>query len=148
MLKMKLQPNFWSFRAKQLRRFVSGLLVMATAIAAIAIQQPAMGLWNPPQGDSIMYGQLADTHRWNGLPAEDLVENAKVTINTLPPQSTRTDEHGNFWFKNLPEADYLLKVKLPYDKKEYSFRTEVHGKTGTFLDVAMDEEHNLKEIDY
>lgn len=106
------------------------------------------GLWNPPQGDSIIYGQLADTHRWNGLPAEDLVENAKVTINTLPPQSTRTDEHGNFWFKNLPEADYLLKVKLPYDKKEYSFRTEVHGKTGTFLDVAMDEEHNLKEIDY
>ena len=33
---------------------------------------------------------------------------------------------------------------LTYEKKEYSFRTQVNGKTGTFLDVAMDEEHNLK----
>lgn len=148
MLKLKLQPNFWSLRAKEMRRFLTGLLVLSTAIGAIAIQQPAMGFWNAPQGDSVIYGQVADTHKWNGVPGADLVNNAQVTINTLPNQTTRTDEKGNFWFKNLPEANYVLKVKLPYDKKEYSFRTEVHGKTGTFLDVAMDEEHNLKEIDY
>ncbi|WP_414541429.1 carboxypeptidase-like regulatory domain-containing protein [Nostoc sp. CCY0012] len=147
-MKLKLQPNFWRFRSKQLRRLFSGLLVLSVAIAAIAIQQPAIGFWNQPQGDSVIYGKLADTHLWKGVPGEDLVKNAKVTINTLPPQTTRTDEHGNFWFKKLPDADYLLKVKLPYDKKEYSFRTQVHGKTGTFLDVAMDEEHNLEEIDY
>jgi hypothetical protein len=147
-MRLKLRSNFWRLRSKQIRQFLGGLLVLCTAIAAIAIQQPAMGFWQQPQGNSVMYGKLADTHLWKGIPGDDLVSNAKVTINTLPPQTTRTDEHGNFWFKNLPDADYLLKVKLPYDKKEYSFRTQVHGKTGAFFDVAMDEEHNLKEIDY
>lgn len=148
MLKL-LRNQVGKLRVKQVRRFLGGLLVMVTAMAAIAIQSPAMGLWNAPQGDSVIYGKLADTHLWNGIPGKDLVHNAKVSINTLPPQTTRTDEQGNFWFNNLPDAEYILKVQLPYEsKKDYIFRTQVHGKTGTFLDVAMDEAHNLKEIDY
>lgn len=137
-----------SRRPQQFRLMMGGLLVAIVAIALIATQ-PALNLWSRPLGDSLLYGKIADTRHWYDQHGKDLVANAKVTINSLPPQTTHTDEKGQFWFKGLRNVSYLLKVELPYDHgKQYSFATRVNGQTGKFFDIATDERHNLHEIDY
>ncbi|MGE5659240.1 MAG: carboxypeptidase-like regulatory domain-containing protein [Actinomycetota bacterium] len=108
--------------------------------------------WHSAKGDSLLYGKVADTRDWiegvgNHVPG--VVKRAKVTINSLPPQTTYTDTQGQFWFKGLRDISYSIKVEVPYEgKKLYEFAAKVNGATGKFLDLIKDEEHNLRELDY
>ncbi|MUL35486.1 carboxypeptidase-like regulatory domain-containing protein [Gloeocapsopsis dulcis] len=132
-------------RSKQLR-LVLGIVIAVTVFTLLTLQ-PTLAFRARPQGDSLLYGKLADTRRLHG--GHGVVSNAKVTINSLPPQTTRTDDQGQFWFKGLRDVHYVLKIELPYDHSNiYSFSTNVHGQTGEFFNIANDEEHNLHEIDY
>lgn len=133
------------------RRLLLSSVLALLAVATIVAMQPAVHqLWGRPTlGENVLYGKIADTYRWHGAKGESVVKNAKVTINSLPPQTTYTDERGQFWFRDLRDLRYTLKVDVPYRRdKHYSFSQQVAGKTGAFFDVALDEAHNLKEIDY
>lgn len=135
-------------RPQQLRLILGGLIVLVVALV-VSATQPALNFWARPHGDSLLYGKIADTRYWHDKHGQNLVANAKVTINSLPPLTTHTDEQGQFWFKGLRDISYLLKVEVPYDhSKSYSFITRVDGQTGNFFDLAADEKHNLHEIDY
>lgn len=103
-------------------------------------------------GKSLLYGKIADTREWIegvGEHAPGVLKRAKVTINSLPPQTTYTDNQGQFWFKGLRDISYNIRVEVPYeDNKLYEFVARVNGATGKFLDLIKDEEHNLRELDY
>ncbi len=132
-------------RSKQLR-LVLGIVIAVTVFALLTLQ-PSLAFRARPQGDSLLYGKLADTRRIHD--GHGVVANAKVTINSIPPQTTRTDNQGQFWFKGLRDVHYVLKIELPYDRSNvYSLSTNVHGQTGEFLDISNDERHNLHEMDY
>lgn len=132
-------------RSKQLR-LVIGIILAVTVFAALTLQ-PTLAFRARPQGDSLLYGKLADTRRIHG--GHGVVANAKVTINSIPPQTTRTDDQGQFWFKGLRDVHYVLKIELPYDRSNiYSLSTTVRGQTGEFFDIGNDERHNLHEMDY
>ena len=130
------------------------LLLAAFGLVTIIILSflSLSSLWQHPQGESLLYGKVADTRDWiegveNHTPG--LLKHAKVIINSLPPQTTYTDEQGQFWFKGLRDISYSLKVEVPYERnKFYQFVARVDGATGRFFDLIQDEEHSLREIDY
>lgn len=131
-------------RSKQLR-LVMGI-ILAVTVCAVLTLQPTLAFRTQPQGNSVLYGKLADSRHIQG--AQGLVANAKVTINSLPPQTTRTDNQGQFWFNRLRDIHYVLKIELPYDRDHiYSLSTRVHGRTGDFFEIGNDINHN-HEIDY
>jgi hypothetical protein len=137
------------FKLMRLKKFRWLLGCVFMVVVAIAWQQPSLHFWQHPLGSSTLYGKLADTRQWHSQPEQNLVSHAKVTINSLPPQTTYTDEQGQFWFKGLRDISYSLKVELPRDRSQlYSFVTKVNGLTGSFFDIATDEKHNLHELDY
>ncbi|MDG2617198.1 carboxypeptidase-like regulatory domain-containing protein [Thermoleptolyngbya sichuanensis XZ-Cy5] len=109
------------------------------------------GVWQSAKGHSTLYGKIADTRSWIdgvGNHPSGLLQHAKVTINSIPPQVTYTDDQGQFWFKGLRDISYTLKVEVPYDKTTYQLAKKVEGTTGAFFDLVQDEAHNLHEIDY
>lgn len=130
------------------------LLLAAFGLIAIFVLSflSLSSLWQHPQGESLLYGKIADTRDQiegvkNHIPG--LLKHVKVTINSLPPQTTYTDEQGQFWFKGLRDISYSLQVEVPYEgNKFYQFVARVDGATGKFLDLIQDEEHSLREIDY
>ena len=130
------------------------LLLAAFGLVTITILSflSLSSLWQHSQGESLLYGKVADTRDLvagveNHTPG--LLKHAKVTINSLPPQTAYTDEQGQFWFKGLRDISYSLKVEVPYEaNKSYHFVARVNGATGKFLDLIQDEEHSLREIDY
>jgi hypothetical protein len=131
-------------RSKQMR-LVLGVVIAVTVFAVLTLQ-PTLAFRAQPQGDSLLYGKLADSRAVHG--GHGVVANAKVTINSIPPQTTRTDDQGQFWFKGLRDIHYVLKVELPYDRSNiYSLSTRVHGQTGEFFEIGDDVQHN-HEIDY
>ncbi|WP_055076710.1 carboxypeptidase-like regulatory domain-containing protein [Pseudanabaena sp. 'Roaring Creek'] len=115
-------------------------------VFAIAIIEPAYSFLGHPQGDSILYGKVADTRHWAGVTGDNLLKNAKVTINSSPAQTTYTDEKGQFWFNGLRDIPYS--VAIDTSDRHYSFSVNVDGTTGSFFDLAAEEHHNLKELDY
>jgi hypothetical protein len=140
--KFKLQ-NF-TFNKPKHFWFVSLVAIFVLAIAVI--MEPAYSFLGHPQGDSVLYGKVADTRNWAGVTGDSLTKNAKVTINSLPAQTTYTDENGQFWFNNLRDISYSVSVDT--SDRHYSFSVNVDGTTGSFFDLAAEEHHNLKELDY
>jgi hypothetical protein len=118
--------------------------VLFLAIAVII--EPAYSFFGHPQGDSVLYGKIADTRNWSGVTGDSLIKKAKVTINSLPSQTTYTDENGQFWFSGLRDIPYSVSVDT--SDRHYSFSLNVDGSTGSFFDLAAEEHHNLKELDY
>ncbi len=121
-------------------------LVAIFVLAIATIIEPAYSFLGHPQGDSVLYGKVADTRNWSGVTGDSLIKNAKVTINSLPVQTTYTDENGQFWFNGLRDIPYS--VSIDTSDRHYSFSVNVDGTTGSFFDVAAEEHHNLKELDY
>lgn len=132
------------------RRFWLLLFSVAVMIGLIFVGSS----WSQPKDGSVLYGKLADTRDWIedvGSHTPSVLNHVKVTINSLPPQTTYTDEQGQFWFKGLRDIAYTLKVELPYDRQHpHSFRADVNGDTGRFFDIGMDEthSHSRRAIDY
>ena len=124
--------------------FVSLVAIFVLAIAII--MEPAYSFLGHPRGDSVLYGKVADTRNWSGVTGDSLIKNAKVTINSLPAQTTYTDDSGQFWFNDLRDIPYSVSVDT--SDRHYSFSVNVDGTTGSFFDVAAEEHHNLKELDY
>ncbi len=134
-----------NFTLNQPKRF--WLISLAIFILAIAtIIEPAYSFLGHSQGDSVLYGKIADTRNWSGVTGDSLIKNAKVTINSLPSQTTYTDENGQFWFNGLRDIPYSVSVDT--SDRHYSFSINVDGTTGSFFDLAAEEHHNLKELDY
>lgn len=129
---------------KPKRFWLISLAIFVIAIAAII--EPAYSFLGHPQGDSVLYGKVADTRNWSGVTGDSLIKNAKVTINSLPAQTTYTDENGQFWFNGLRDIPYSVSVNT--SDRHYSFSVNVDGTTGSFFDLAAEEHHNLKELDY
>ncbi len=120
--------------------------LFAIALFAIAsLTQPAYSFFRP-QGDSVLYGKIADTRNFAGVTGDSLMKNTKVTINSLPAQTTYTDENGQFWFNSLRDIAYSVSVDT--SDRHYSFSVNVDGTTGSFFDLAAEERHNLEELDY
>lgn len=124
--------------------FVSLVAIFVLAIAAII--EPAYSFLGHPQGESIFYAKVADTRNWSGLTGNSLIKNAKVTINSLPAQTTYTDDNGQFWFNGLRDIPYSVSVDT--SDCHYAFSVNVDGTMGSFFDLAAEEHHNLKELDY
>lgn len=79
------------------------------AILLLLVYLQLTGFWQPPAGSSLLYGQLADTRsviESRGEHSPGLVAHAKVRINSLKPQTTYTDDQGQFWFKGLRDVVY------------------------------------------
>jgi hypothetical protein len=132
-------------RSQQILWAIGGLII-ALAIALFLINAVP---WQHSQGDSLLYGKVSDTRHWYDTHGHNLIANAKVTINSLPPQTTYTDDKGQFWFKGLRNINYAINIANPQENgKHYTFVTRVNGRTGRFYDLASDEKHNLKEMDY
>lgn len=133
----------------QTRRF--WLLSIGISLVIVIGSLVISNLWQPARGQSMLYGKLADTrHGVPGLGAHQpgLLNHAKVTINSIPPQTAYTDEQGQFRFQGLRDISYTLKIEVPYDKTVYQLVKRVEGVTGAFFDLVQDEAHNLHEIDY
>lgn len=127
------------------------LISIGISLAIVIGSLLAPSLWQPARGQSTLYGKIADTRHWVpgvGNHQPSLLHHAKVTINSIPPQTTYTDEQGQFWFKGLRDISYTLKIEVPYDKTVYQLAKRVDGVTGAFFDLVQDEAHNLHEIDY
>ncbi|PZV14211.1 MAG: carboxypeptidase regulatory-like domain-containing protein [Pseudanabaena sp.] len=123
------------------------LISFAIFVLAIAtIIEPAYSFLGHPQGANALYGKVADTRNWSGVTGDSLIKNAKVTINSLPAQTAYTDENGQFWFNGLRDIPYSVSVDT--SDRHYSYSINVDGTTGIFLDLAAEEHHNLKELDY
>ncbi|WP_448602841.1 carboxypeptidase-like regulatory domain-containing protein [Thermoleptolyngbya sp.] len=131
------------------RRFLLISVGISLAIAMASLLMP--NLWQSAKGHSTLYGKIADTRSWIdgvGQHQPGLLQHARVTINSIPPQTTYTDDQGQFWFEGLRDISYTLKVEVPYDKVAYHLVKRVEGMTGAFFDLVQDEAHNLHEIDY
>ena len=131
------------------RRF--WLISIGISLAVILGSLLIPGLWQPARGQSTLYGKIADTRHWIegvGTHQPGLLQHTKVTINSIPPQTTYTDDQGQFWFKGLRNISYTLKIEVPYDETIYHMAKRVDGVTGAFFDLVQDEAHNLHEIDY
>jgi hypothetical protein len=128
------------------------LLLAATILVmtiALLLARPVLHLWQKPHGTSLLYGKVSDTRHWYDTHGHNLITHAKVTINSLPPQTTYTDDSGQFWFKGLRNINYQIAIENPSENnRQYTFVTRVAGRTGRFYDLASDEKHNLKEMDY
>ncbi|MEE3717768.1 carboxypeptidase-like regulatory domain-containing protein [Tumidithrix elongata RA019] len=130
-------------------RFWLASLFGIALLTIAAIVEPVYSFLGHSQGNSVLYGKVADTRSWAGKTGDSLIEHAKVTINSLPPQTTFTDEKGQFWFNGLRDISYSIRVDDPSNRdRHYSFSIRVDGTTGTFFDLAAEERHNLKELDY
>lgn len=65
---------------------------------------------------------------------EEIIEGAAVTITgDAGSFSTRTDSWGDFWLRDLPDADWTLKI-------------EANGKTKTIQTSTMNEDKGLGDI--
>ncbi|MBE9178766.1 carboxypeptidase regulatory-like domain-containing protein [Oculatella sp. LEGE 06141] len=124
-----------------------GLVIMVAIV--LMVVRPALSTSNQFHGSSILYGKVSDTRHWYDTHGHNLVAHAKVTINSLPPQITYTDDQGQFRFEGLRDIKYRIAIENPQEtNKAYTFVTRVEGRTGQFYDLASDEKHNLKEMDY
>ncbi len=130
---------------KRIRFWLISLFAIALFAIASSIA-PAYSFFGHSQGDSVLYGKIADTRNFAGVTGDSLIKNTKVTINSLPAQTTYTDENGQFWFNSLRDIPYSVSVDTR--DRHYSFSVNVDGTTGSFFDIAAEERHNLEEIDY
>jgi hypothetical protein len=138
--------NHW-FRTRQSQGIVLGILLFTTI--ALVLIRPALNAWHKPHGSSMLYGKVSDTRHWYDTHGHNLVTDAKVTINSIPVQTTYTDANGQFWFRDLRNINYSIEIENPQENnRHYTFVTRVNGRTGGFYDLASDEKHNLEEIDY
>ncbi len=132
--------------SKQIRLGMIGLLLICV-LAIASMIEPAYSFFGQSNGgDRSFYGKVADTQNWGGKTGDNLVSNAKVTINASPVQTTYTDTDGQFWFNGLRDIPYTLAIDT--NDGHYAFSVNLEDATSGFFDLASEARQNFQELEY